>query len=264
MDMRKELVQADQDEIGLDRSGITTQNQIQIPKIDNGEGKTDIVTEPEGRSSSNLVNSLKDRKHHAAIKIRKTLHISKASDELSSDSPVLANTIEEQSESRLVHKLPVPEKATMKDFVHNPVDTVKSKVSGQGNEQIAANIAAKEIAHGEEVDLINAHDAIGKAKTEHEKLLAINDVKRLMKERQSTYARWSLDRHVTKIRILPRETMVKKPQAAFQKRDSQGQVVTDWHAYGSHVSRTTVLNKYALTYQSSYWYISRRYMAANT
>jgi hypothetical protein len=116
-------------------------------------------------------------------------------------------------------------------------------VSGEGNEQIAANIAAKEIPHGEEVDLINAHDAIAKAKTEHEKLLAIDDVKRLMKERQSTYARWSLDRHVTKIRVLPRETMVKKPQSAFQKMDSQGHVVTDWHAYGSHVSSTTVLDK---------------------
>jgi hypothetical protein len=252
MDIKKELVQVDEDEIGLDRSGISPQNQIQIPKLDGDGGKAEAATEPEGRSSSNLVNSLKDRKHHAAVKIRKTLHISKVTDDLSSNSPVLANTTEEQSESRLVHKLPVPEKATLKDFVHNPVDTVKSKVSGQGNEQIAANIAAKEIPHGEEVDLINAHDAIGKAKTEHEKLLAIDDVKRLMKERQSTYARWSLDRHVSKIRVLPRETMVKKPQAAFQKKDRQGQVVTNWHAYGSHVSNITALDEHILANISSY------------
>jgi hypothetical protein len=252
MDIKEELIQVDEDEIGLDRSGITPQNQVQIPKLDGDGGKAEPATEPEGRSSSNLVNSLKDRKHHAAVKIRKTLHISKVTDDLSSNSPVLANTTEEQSESRLVHKLPVLEKATLKDFVHNPVDTVKSKVSGQGNEQIAANIAAKEIPHGEEVDLINAHDAIGKAKTEHEKLLAIDDVKRLMKERQSTYARWSLDRHVSKIRVLPRETMVKKPQAAFQKKDRQGQVVTNWHAYGSHVSNITDLDEQILANISSY------------
>jgi hypothetical protein len=120
--------------------------------------------------------------------------------------------------------------------VHNPVDTVKSKVSNQGNQQIAANIAAKEISHGKEVDLVNAHDAVTRATTEREKLLAIKDLSKLTKERQGTYARWSLDRHVTKVRRLPRESMVKKPQSQFMKKNSQGQLVTDWNAYGSHVS----------------------------
>jgi hypothetical protein len=234
MDFNKELVQMEHTDIGLDRANITQENQIQLPKLDDADSN-------EPRSSSNLVNSLKERKHHAAIKIRKTLHISKPTDDLDSQSPVLANTIDEQSDSRLVHMLPVPDKPTMKEFLHHPIDTVKTKVSDQGNQQVAANIAAKEIPHGEEVDLVNAHDAIGHASTESERLMAIDDVKRLMKERQSTYARWSLDRHVTKIRVLPRETMVRRPQADFQRRDVQGRIVTDWNAFASHVSTAGIV-----------------------
>jgi len=129
----------------------------------------------------------------------------------------------------------------MKDFMQNPVDTIKSEVSDQGNQEVAANIAAKEVSHGIEVDLIRAHDAVGEATTERARLLAINDVSKLMKERQGTYARWSLDRHVTKIRVLPRETMVKKSQAEFRKQDSRGKIVTDWHAYGAHVRTISVV-----------------------
>jgi hypothetical protein len=236
MDPSRELVEADEMDIGLDRSNITQENKIQLPKLDHEDNYDINQLEPEPRSSSHLVNSLKERKHHAAVKIRKTLHISKASDDLSSHSPVLANTADEPlSKSRLVHQVTPPDKTTMKDFVHDPIDTVKSKVSGQGNQQVAAHIAAKEIPHGAEVDLVRAHDAVSRARTEREKLLAIEDVTRLMKERQSTYARWSLDRHVTKVRVLPMETMVRRPQTDFQKKDVEGQVTTDWEAYGSHV-----------------------------
>jgi hypothetical protein len=236
MDPSRELVEADEMDIGLDRSNITQENKIQLPKLDHEDNYDINQLEPEPRSSSHLVNSLKERKHHAAVKIRKTLHISRASDDLSSHSPVLANTADEPlSKSRLVHQVTPPDKTTMKDFVHDPIDTVKSKVSGQGNQQVAAHIAAKEIPHGAEVDLVRAHDAVSRARTEREKLLAIEDVTRLMKERQSTYARWSLDRHVTKVRVLPMETMVRRPQTDFQKKDVEGQVTTDWEAYGSHV-----------------------------
>lgn len=231
MEPKKELVELDEMNIGLDRSNITKDNKIELPVLDS-DSDVDSQSETE---SHGLRNSLRKRKHRTAVKIRKTLHIGKPTDDLNTQSPVLANT-EEPSDSRLVNQLPVPDKPTVKDFMHHPVDTVKDKVSNQGNQQVAANIAAKEISHGNEVDLINAHDAVTRAKTDHEHLLATKDVSKLMKERQSTYARWSLDRHVTKIRLLPRENMVKKSQVDFQKRDPQGNFVTDWNAYASHVS----------------------------
>ncbi|KAF2033071.1 hypothetical protein EK21DRAFT_59218, partial [Setomelanomma holmii] len=234
MNPHQESVQVDEFDIGLDRSNVTKQGQIQLPPQEVQPVEDDPPFEPVGRSSSNMVNALKERKHHAAVKIRQKLHISKDSDDLSSHAPVLANAADTKSDSRLMEKIPAPDKHTLKDFAHNPVDTVKSKVSNQGNQQIAANIAAKEISHGQEVDLVNAHDKIGCATTESERLLAIQDVSHLLKERQSTYARWSLDRHVMKVRQLPRETMVQKTPADFQRKNIRGELFMDYKAYWQH------------------------------
>ncbi|KAH6491886.1 hypothetical protein HBI55_139880 [Parastagonospora nodorum] len=237
MDLKKELVQVDEEEIGLDRANITSDNQIQLPTLDNSSSSsTDTNSSPtQSRSSSHLVNSLRDRKHHAAVKIRKTLHISKPTDDIDSASPILANTAEETSDSRLDHNLPVPDKHSVKEILHHPIDAVKSKVGDQGNHEVAANIAAKEIPHGDEVDLVNAHDKVGNARTEKERVEATDEVKRLMKDRQSKFARWSLDRHVTKIRVLPREGMKRRERREFEKRDAEGGVVVDWRGYASHL-----------------------------
>ncbi len=251
MKQNDELVELDEQTIGLDRSRITYKGQIQLPGKEE-DGKDDarsstqprvdslIADSPEPRSPTRrIVDSLKSHKHDAGIKIRKSLHVSRASDELDTshlDSSILANGAEEESTSRLVHKLPVPGKHTLKDFVHAPVDTVMSKMSNQGNAVIAQNIAAPEIPHGQEVDLVNAATAVEEATTEKEKEEAREDESRLMKERQSTYVRWTLDRHITKIRLLPRMTLTKKPRSKFEIKNAKGEAVVQWRDYGSHVS----------------------------
>ncbi|KAF1851376.1 uncharacterized protein K460DRAFT_303543 [Cucurbitaria berberidis CBS 394.84] len=259
MGLEDEFVQVDEMEIGLDRSKINSEGQIQLPELGNSQrhdngprqnpSKHVELEQPESRSSTQQIKvSIKQKKHDAGIKIRKTLHLSKASDELeTSSSPVLANTAEETSDSRLNKISPIPEKHTMKDLMHNPVDTIKSKVSNQGNHEVAANIAAKEISHGQEVDLLNASTAVEHASTENEKLLATQTLAELMKERQSAYVRWTLDRHVTKIRVLPRDTVVQKPKKAFEKKNIRGGVFMDWRAYGKHL-----LDYYAHRYGGQY------------
>ncbi|KAF1944695.1 hypothetical protein EJ02DRAFT_452296 [Clathrospora elynae] len=259
MALSEELVQVDGRDIGLERSTITQQGQIELPDKNFGENDNgahlrdpDNYAEPDARSSTHhVVNSLRQKKHDAGIKLRKTFHISKDTDDAdkldSTKSPILANTADvEKSGSRLDNNT-APEKHTVKDLMHNPVDTVKSKVSNQGNQQVAANIAAKEIPHGQEVDLVNASSAIDRARTENEKLLAIKNLSELLKERQSTYVRWSLDRHVSKVRALPRDTVVLKPRSAFEHRNPQGNIVVDWRAYGSHL-----LEYYAHRYGGQY------------
>lgn len=248
---KHELV--DELDIGLDRSAINSQGQIQLPDQHSRRNETDVPQHTTGRhgesepplsSSHHFVNSIKQRKHHAAVKIRKSLHITKDSDLAELDSPVLAKDADEQSDSRLIHRPEEPEKPTFKDFVQSPVDTVKSKVSGQGNHQVAANIVAKEIPHGQDVDLVNASSAVEKAQTDAERLLAIQDLSKLMKERQNTYARWTLDRHVTKVRVLPRDRVVKKPRKAFETANAQEGIVIDWRAYAMHVRFTIDFRAY--------------------
>lgn len=266
MDLKKELVQVDEQDIGLDRANITSDNQIQLPALDDSSSSsTDTNSSPPpSRSSSHLVNSLRDRKHHAAVKIRKTLHISKPTDDIDSASPILANTAEETSDSRLEHKLPVPDKHSVKEILHHPMDAVKSKVGDQGNHEVAANIAAKEIPHGDEVDLINAHDKVGSARTEQERVEATDEIKRLMRDRQSKFARWSLDRHVTKIRVLPREGMRRRERGEFEKRDADGRIVVDWRGYASHASVIPHRTHSIPTDTHSSWYSTPTSTEANT
>ncbi|KAF2491290.1 hypothetical protein BU16DRAFT_515579 [Lophium mytilinum] len=56
-----------------------------------------------------------------------------------------------------------------------------------------------------------------------------------MKERQSTFVRWTLDRHVTKVRVMPRDTFTRKSRAQFETKNTEGDIVMDWKAYGQHL-----------------------------
>jgi hypothetical protein len=117
MDLRKELVQVDEADIGLERSNITQQGQIVLPERRSGSSDNDVArlrdpddyTEPDTQSSTHhVVNKLRQKKHDAGIKLRKKFHIAKPSDDaekLDAKSPILANTTEiEQSNSRLDNK----------------------------------------------------------------------------------------------------------------------------------------------------------------
>jgi hypothetical protein len=144
MDIHKELVEVDKSDIGLDRSHITYQGQIEIPgnSTENSNDEISRLRGPEDQTSSTksstskVVDKVRQKKHHAGIKLRKTLHIAKPEDEIQEPDPnsvVLADTTEvKQSNARLDHKSTAPEKHTLKDFLHKPVDTVKSKGSNQG------------------------------------------------------------------------------------------------------------------------------------
>ena len=230
-------------DIGLDRSAINQHGQIklvneELPSSMPSASSAALFHSQSSPPHRTIRHSFDDRRHFTATKIRKALHITKPSDDEQPTltSSILANDTSEPSKSRLIHALPVPDKRTIKEMLHDPIDTVKDKVLGQGSHQVAANIAAKEISHGQEVNLVNAHDRIKDAGTHEERLLAVQQVDRLIKGRQTTYVRWTMDRHVTKCRVLPRETFVKKDRSAFESKTLQGKTVIDWNAYGTHAS----------------------------
>ena len=139
MDIDREFRQVDELDIGLDRSHITYQGQIEVTGSRSGSSNDDAPhpRDPSPVSStSRIVNKVRQKKHIAGVKIRKTLHIAKAEDEIDEpdpDSLVLVDTTEgKQSKSRLDHKSTASEKHTFKDLLHNPIDTVKSKGWCQG------------------------------------------------------------------------------------------------------------------------------------
>jgi hypothetical protein len=245
MQAREEPVLVNEFEVGLDRAKITDTAQIELNESHSSQDQSaEVHAEPDSpRSSSSahhVVDSIKLKKHKAGIKIRKTLHIGKASDDLDHTTTALVGAAEEPSGSRYATAPPEPEKATVKDFIHNPIDTVKAKVSEHGNQQVASQITAKEIPHGDEVDLLRASEAVEDAQNDVQRLLAIQDLSKLMKERQAKYARWTLDRHISKVRLLPREQIRLKPRSDFERYNPQEGLVIDWKAYTQHVSQAII------------------------
>jgi hypothetical protein len=150
MSLDTELVQVNNLDIGLERSHITQSGQIVLPNDEVGSNDANAIhlrdpdhyAEPDIQSSAHqMVNKVRQKKHNATVKLRKALHIQNASDDterLEAKSPILANTAEiEKSHSRLDNACTGPEKhtykdLTLKDLIHKPVDTVKSKLSNQG------------------------------------------------------------------------------------------------------------------------------------
>lgn len=225
--------------VGLDRARIDSAAHIQYPEsnlIDDQSADSDSGSDSP-RTSHRVIKSIKQKKHRAGAKIRRSLHIGRASDDRDLSTAAVVKD-HEHSDSRYAFDPPEPDHATFKDFLHNPIDTVKSKVSEQGNQEFAGNLTAKEIPHGDEVDLVRAADAVEAAGTDAQRLVAIQDLARLMKERQASYARWTFDRHITKVRVLPRDKNELKPRAAFESYDALEGVVIDWRSYGQHVRRT--------------------------
>ncbi len=173
--------------------------------------------------------------------MRKVFHIRKTSDKdcdmkHDSTSPILAKSTAEASSARLNHNTPSKHKRTKKEMIQNPVDTIKDTISGQSNHQAAANLVVQEDLSWSRSRLDKRPRSGSECWHRCREVLALQDLDRLIKARQALYVRWTVDRHVSKCRVLPRETFTKKDRSAFQRINNQGETETDWKAYGTHAS----------------------------
>ncbi|KAF2658499.1 hypothetical protein K491DRAFT_652742 [Lophiostoma macrostomum CBS 122681] len=239
---------AEEADISLDRSAINHHGQVKLVEHQAGQASVDEASDYENASKEDksrlslhrMKDSVNERRHQAASKIKKAVYLESRDKNLKIDtgdtrSPILAKDVTKQTDSRIDSAQPVPDKHTVKDFLHNPVQTTRTKFQKESSHEVAANIAAKEVSHGQEVDLVKAEDAVKDAKTEKERNVALQNRNDLIKQRQTLFIRWTLDRHVTKIRLLPRETFVRKPRTEFGTTNAQGKFETDWQAYSHHL-----------------------------
>ena len=213
-----------------DRAVVNKSGQVQL---------TNPVTPdpPTSPTHHGLRDSLDERRHAAGAKIRKVLHISKPSDPSPANThPILANdTTVKSYRARLGQDLPDPTSISKDGLLHHPIDTIKDKISAQGSQQTAAQIATKEISHGQEVDLIKAEDRVECAATARERAIAVQERDDLIRERQNIYVRWTMDRHVAQCRVVPKNTG-KKNRSEFEYKTTDGSTAVDWKAFGTHVT----------------------------
>lgn len=123
----------------------------------------------------------------------------------------------------------------LKDFFHQPVQTIKVKAERKTNKTVAENFSTAEISHAHDVELILAQDRVASAQTEEERSSANQDLEVLKRARQDMFVRWTMDRHVLKIRRLERKPVQHRERADFVTKDESGKQKMDWKAYGSHV-----------------------------
>ncbi|KFZ17840.1 hypothetical protein V501_01530 [Pseudogymnoascus sp. VKM F-4519 (FW-2642)] len=212
--MSAEFVPVAQNEVGLDRTRVNAVGQIAL--VGDSFNKSIIKTPGGSSDHKEDYNPFSKRKFFSKI-AKKAIHINgkSSNSRVIPTAPILAEAKDTlPNATRLVHDLPVPEKTTIKKRLQNPVDTVKSVVAGQGGHQAASNLLAKEVSHRQEVELVKAHDEVLTASSEAVKLLAVKELGALMKARQDQYVRWTMDRHVTKVRLRPHGT-VKKNKRDF-------------------------------------------------
>lgn len=218
--------------VALDRAAIKLSGQVQPSNQELPHPS------PLPHSGYRVRRSFDEHRHAAAAKFRKALHINDPSNVRPGVEahPILAKeSTPEPCKSRLDHESSRSEQSTVDRLLHTPIDTIKDKISAQGSHQAAANVATVEISHGQEVELVKAQDRVEQAETNDEKITAVHERDWLVKERQNTYVRWTMDRHVTQCRPLPRDAFVRKSRSAFEHKTIDEGTVIDWKAYGTHV-----------------------------
>ena len=138
-------------------------------------------------------------------------------------------------DDRLYNPLPEYKGMQAKDLLHHPIDTVQSALHGASGAKFAQVMDNQVIAHGANVGLVRAWDKLGSARGEEERNDLIDQVDILKKERQDAYVRWTMDRHVLKVRQDPPRTMERPRREDYRKPDTRGRMELNWAEYGQQV-----------------------------
>ena len=138
-------------------------------------------------------------------------------------------------DDRLLHPLPEYKGPKVKDLLHNPVDTVSSVLHGASGAKMADVVDNQVIAHGADVNLIRAYDKVADADNKERQQSALGELEDLKKERQDQYVRWTMDRHVLKVRRIPPLDLQRPKKNDFRIGHEKGEGQVNWAMYGQHV-----------------------------
>jgi hypothetical protein len=98
----------DEFQVGLDRAKITRTSQIHVPESHETQGEEGDDYDPNSlpTSSHSVVETMKAKKHRAGLRIRKTLHIGRSSDDFEFTTTALVGAGVEESIIRSIPSNP--------------------------------------------------------------------------------------------------------------------------------------------------------------
>lgn len=210
-------------------------------ECDSGDGNdNDRILHTTDLSSQSAIASTRhaSKKNQLKQKAREILHINTSRTAVT--EPVDGVTLAPSPSSaampyRLDNHPPKEGLDGLKDFAHQPVQTIRAKFERKTNREVAENLATAEVSHAHDVELVLAQDHMALANTEEEGLSAHQDLEALKKTRQDMFVRWTMDRHVLKIRQLEMKSIPPRERAEFITKDESGKGKMNWKAYGGHV-----------------------------
>ncbi|KAL8641894.1 MAG: hypothetical protein Q9226_008572 [Calogaya cf. arnoldii] len=126
---------------------------------------------------------------------------------------------------------PKPGPHGFQQAIQHPVDTFKAKSQRKTNKEVAGYLLSPEVTHAQVVALIHAQDTSDNAKTESEKIKACEDLKQLKKARQDLFVRWTMDRHVFKVRRLKSNNVPEGRQEEPDNESSRTIGQLGWKVY---------------------------------
>ena len=201
--------------------------------VDGDQGEAD--TNP--RSFANVRRVSAKVRSKVKIKTHKLLHTSHQQHAYQlPTAPALAPApIHDGDEDRLFHPVPEHKGPQLKEFLHNPVDTVSSLLHGASGAKMADVMDNQVIAHGADVNLVRVYDKAAAADNKEEQQSALGELEDLKKTRQDQYVRWTMDRHVLKIRRIPPLNLPRPQKKDFRTGDQEKEGQVNWASYSQHV-----------------------------
>lgn len=126
---------------------------------------------------------------------------------------------------------PKPGPQGFKDLVYHPVDTIKAKTERKTNKEVALNLLSPEVTHAQDVELIRAQETADAANAEKEKLDACQDLETLKEARQDLFVRWTMDRHVLKLKRLESREQQDRRHKEINNQPESDLGDTGWENY---------------------------------
>lgn len=195
----------------------------------------DVSTSP--RSFANVRRVSAKVRSKVKTKTHKILHTSheQQAPQLPTAPALAPAPNHDADDDRLFHPPPEHKGPQVKDLLHNPVDTVSSMLHGASGAKMAAVMDNQVIAHGADVNLVRVYDKIVDADNKEEEQSALGELEGLKKARQDQFVRWTMDRHVLKVRRLPPLNLQPPQKKDFKMGDQNEEGQVNWVTYSQHV-----------------------------
>jgi hypothetical protein len=130
-----------------------------------------------------------------------------------------------------------PQLPAFNEFLHAPLDTLKSVAQKQGGKEFAEAVANTDATHGASVKLVLAHEKVeARAGGTQQHADAAEEFAGLKKVRQDAFVRWTFARHVRRVKAVPPKPPPQHRRQDFVWPDGEGgKARMHWAEYWEHV-----------------------------